>query len=268
MKEIKKISLPIGKIEEPTPRNPAKKWIFSSIITIIFLVIIGFLAYHSLNTIILNYMDVETEKKIFGQVLDNKNSHRLAVENFATIKNHPTGQKLITDLDHVMVSDDDIENAYASLGGHITITKKLLQNAKTEEEILFILGHERAHIYNRDVISGLAKSIPITLVTEILGWNKNLLNPEQLILSKISREAEEKADIGGKKLLLDLGLNTACADRFFKNHASNFEKYTEFIASHPDTNLRLENLLKDNPNPEKSCTEFDYQDFLEDISEK
>ena len=116
MKEIKKISLPIEKIEEPTPRNPAKRLIFSSIITIIVLIIMGFLAYMSLSSIILNYVDVETEKKIFGQVLDQKSSHRLAVENFETIKNHPTGQKLITDLDRVMVSDDDIENAYASLG--------------------------------------------------------------------------------------------------------------------------------------------------------
>ena len=116
MKEIKKISLPIEKIDEPTPSNPAKKWIFSSIITILVLIIMGFLAYMSLSSIILNYVDVETEKKIFGQVLDQKSSHRLAVENFETIKNHPTGQKLITDFDGVMVSDDDIENAYASLG--------------------------------------------------------------------------------------------------------------------------------------------------------
>ena len=72
MKEIKKISLPIEKIDEPTPSNPAKKWIFSSIITILVLIIMGFLAYMSLSSIILNYVDVETEKKIFGQVLDQK----------------------------------------------------------------------------------------------------------------------------------------------------------------------------------------------------
>ncbi len=54
------------------------------------------------------------------------------------------------------------------IGGRITITDTLLSQAKNEEEILFILGHEMGHIQNRDVLRSLARSMPIKVTLEML----------------------------------------------------------------------------------------------------
>lgn len=163
-----------------------------------------------------------------------------------------------------------MENAFASLGANIMVTSGLLEKAKTEEEIIFILGHERAHITNRDVVNGLASRIPITLVMELMGISSDTfsVSPDDLILSKISRDAEYKADEGGKELIQALGLNVECATRFFEDNSSTFEKYSEWSLSHPDTNMRLAKLRENNPFPNAECHEFNYEKFKENFLKK
>jgi len=68
----------------------------------------------------------------------------------------------------IYIQDSQEENAYATLGGNIIVTSALLENIEHEEELVFILGHERAHIEHRDVIRSFAQSMPIILTLQSL----------------------------------------------------------------------------------------------------
>ena len=69
---------------------------------------------------------------------------------------------------NIYLQDSQEANAFATLGGNIIVTSALLENIKNEEELIFILGHERAHIENRDVIQSFAQSMPIILTLQSL----------------------------------------------------------------------------------------------------
>lgn len=87
-KNIKKISLPIEEIEESTPTKPAWKWLFNSIIVIAIIIGIGFIFHKILTIVVANYLDIETEKKIFGKHMIAKHKYILDIRDFESIKNH------------------------------------------------------------------------------------------------------------------------------------------------------------------------------------
>lgn len=255
-KELKKISLPIELDESDTirPRNPALKWLGRILITLIVILSLVYFISESLSRILVSHIDLATEKQLFQHSSPEENEKKYDIANLETIKNFTGDIDTLRNLDNIFIVEDSIENAYATLGGKISITNKLLEKAETEEEILFILGHERAHIENRDVLIDLARTTPISLTLKSLGLGEGLINIESIIYNKFSREAEYKADEGGFEILANLGLNSECASQFFKNHTRNFEKFSEIISTHPDTNLRLKNLISSNLHPEKPCT--------------
>lgn len=267
--EIKKIELPIETTEEDhiTPKKPALKWLGKSLIIIIIIAVIWFLWARFFADIIVKYIDIPTEKAIFWKIFEEENEEKFSLKNFQTLKNHEKKDEILQLFEEVYIEESSIENAYAMIGGRITITDTLLSQAKNEEEILFILGHEMGHIQNRDVLRSLARSMPIKVTLEMLWLNSDAIRAEEYIMTYLSREAEFEADKSWQNLLDSLGLNSACATRFFEENSHGFEKYTSIISTHPDTAIRLENLKTENKNPDKSCTPFNWEEYKMSISE-
>ena len=148
------------------------------------------------------------------------------------------------------------QNAYATLGANIIVTEWLLENIENEEELLFILVHEKAHIDNRDILSGFAKSAPISLALGAIGidTNNSIVNLDSILQNSFSRSSERAADNGGIDFLLQLGLNTHCATQFFERNSMDFEKYMNLVSSHPDGRSRIETIESANAHPDKACT--------------
>lgn len=170
-KEIKKISLPIERDENDAinPRNPAFKWLFRIIITILATFSIVYFFSNSLSRIIVSHIDIDTERAIFQDLMVSGDAKRWDIDSLQVAKNHTGSADILRNFDEIYTQNDDMENAFATLGAKIILTEKLLENAKNEEEIFFILGHERAHIENRDILIGIAKNAPISLTLEAFG---------------------------------------------------------------------------------------------------
>ncbi|WP_461248521.1 M48 family metalloprotease, partial [Treponema sp. R6D11] len=69
---------------------------------------------------------------------------------------------------HVAILDSDEINAFATSGGHILITKGLINAAKTEDELAGVIAHEISHIQLKHSIKAI-KSSRITQALLVTG---------------------------------------------------------------------------------------------------
>jgi predicted Zn-dependent protease len=97
----------------------------------------------------------------------------------------------------VRIIEDDQENAFASLGAQLMITRGLLDAIETQEELFFILGHEMMHLENRDPMRALLVHAPLTMSLALLGFDGSipLSKVNEYFIKLKSREAEHLADV-------------------------------------------------------------------------
>lgn len=90
----------------------------------------------------------------------------------------------------------EVPNAFASLGGHIAVTRGLYQRMESENALSLVLGHEIAHVRARDPISGLGGSATMLVVVTLLSGNASNLSAAfaSVVQRGYSRRAEAQAD--------------------------------------------------------------------------
>jgi len=124
---------------------------------------------------------------------------------------------------HVAILDSSEINAFATSGGHIFVTRGLLNVARTEDALAGVIAHEIAHVQLRHGI----KSIKSSRVTEALlltatagvsnmrGFDVNEMTDvfsesvgeimQTMVSSGYSREQEYEADVAAMHLLARTG---------------------------------------------------------------
>ncbi|MBF0914057.1 M48 family metalloprotease [Candidatus Gracilibacteria bacterium] len=254
---MEKVDLPIkkDKNDKVSPSKPDFGWVGKMILIIIIIVVVVYASVWTFSKFVLENMSIEKEKEIFGKIsLNGKEKvfdKKILGDNLGELEKFD-----------IYIQDDKIQNAYAMIGANIFITKGLLENAKTKEELLFILGHEMTHIKNRDVIRNMTRTMPFTMILEFLGINFGnwTFDSNEIIMNYFSRDAEKKADKGGIEYINSLGLNATCANRFFIEAGHNKSKITEFMASHPVDGDRAK-FIEDNAKfKDKECTKFEWKE--------
>jgi predicted Zn-dependent protease len=90
---------------------------------------------------------------------------------------------------HTAVLDSDEINAFATPGGHIFITRGLLNCAKSEDALAAIIAHEIAHIQLHHSIQAIKSSRVVSAVTEAGSSVAGLALPE---LAEVLDEAAEE----------------------------------------------------------------------------
>ncbi|MDH3353845.1 MAG: M48 family metallopeptidase [Chromatiales bacterium] len=97
--------------------------------------------------------------------------------------------------------NDDVVNAFATLGGHIVLYRGLLEKLKYEDELSMIIAHEVSHIKHRHPILNASHGAVIGLALSFLGASSgnsvvnDLLGTTSMVtLMKYSRENEHLAD--------------------------------------------------------------------------
>ena len=89
-------------------------------------------------------------------------------------------------------------NAFATLGGHVFVCRGLMETLEDENSLAMIIGHELAHIKNRDPIVGMARGLTIQMLYSYITGDYSSLNVSglgsELGLSYFSREQEYSSD--------------------------------------------------------------------------
>lgn len=176
--------------------------------------------------------DSETEIQRYLESLSKKISDKSNLPNGMTI--------------HIHYIDEDIENAFATLGGHIFLYKGLLDKLPNENSLSMTIAHEIAHVKHRDPIRSLGQGVAISTGLAILlgSANLNLLGSAGLYTQlKFSREMETLADQDGLKALFQVYGHVKGATTLFKLLGDLAEgdkiKTPTFFETHPLSQDRI-----------------------------
>jgi Zn-dependent protease with chaperone function len=140
-------------------------------------------------------------------------------------------------------------NAMAVPGGTIIVLSGLVKQARSENELAFVLGHEIGHFRNRDHLKGLGRSLVLVAISAtVLGTDSDVTRFLMDSLTKaemrFSQKQETAADLTALELMNrrygHVGGGTAFLEKMaHKNHRGRF---AYFFASHPYPPDRIEKL--------------------------
>ena len=149
---------------------------------------------------------------------------------------------------HVHYVDDDMVNAFATLGGHVVFFRGLLEKLPNENALAMVMAHEIAHIKHRHPIRSLGRGVvvglSVALVSESLGnalLNQVIGDAGYLTALKYSRDHEIEADTTALEALERLYGHVDGADDLFEvlQREAGGDEPPEFFSTHPLTDMRI-----------------------------
>lgn len=148
----------------------------------------------------------------------------------------------------VEIDTADVANAMALPGGLIVVTRGLLDEAETENELAFVLGHELGHYRNRDHIRALGRGVVLALFfavttgSDVSGLG---LNISDLTLRSFGRKQELAADEFGLALVNENYGHVQDAWRMFERWQEKDSSGTvidAYTSTHPQPADRIRRL--------------------------
>jgi beta-barrel assembly-enhancing protease len=131
-------------------------------------------------------------------------------------------------------------NAFAELGGKISLNKGLLEKAESAEEIAGVLAHEITHVSRRHILEGFVVHLMtiggIQMVfgsSSNVGWTKYFLN------MGFTRTQEAEADEGALLRLQKAHINNQGFKNFFER-MKELDFGLSFLSDHPSDESRSE----------------------------
>lgn len=139
---------------------------------------------------------------------------------------------------------DKVENAYTTPGGSVYFTESFLEAAESDNEILFVLGHELGHQkYRHPTTSLYTNFLSSALLSLIGGVDRFSEMAFEATRTSFSRAQETEADLYGLELVQKISGNTKGAFDFFKRMSTKYEfveKLTDsFTSTHPLSSERI-----------------------------
>lgn len=143
----------------------------------------------------------------------------------------------------VKVLDWDLVNAFAAPGAQIVLTRGIIAQAMSADEIAGVLAHEMGHALELHPETGIVRAIGLTAAVELLTGGSGTIANLGLMLTQVSytRAAEREADTRGLAMLQGAEIATAGVSDFFRRVAAEEKK-----AGAPEWNI-----LRTHPNPEE-----------------
>lgn len=144
--------------------------------------------------------------------------------------------------------DDAMVNAFATLGGHIFITKGLWNAMPNENALAMVIAHEIAHVKHRDPLKSVGAGVVLSLVTTMMFGSSDtgmsLVGSSGLITSlHFNRNMESEADEAAINTLFNHYGHVAGATQFFKDILKDEQFNLQILQTHPLTQGRIDKLL-------------------------
>ena len=145
----------------------------------------------------------------------------------------------------IRVVEGSTVNAFATLGGRIFVFEGLLRELDSENSLAMVLGHEVAHLVNRDPLLGTGRGILVAIaVSYVAGTSVDLsfVDFESLALNVYSREQERAADLVAAQALYRNYGHIGGATRLFSilEATDSGPGTLEVLSTHPDSNRRIQ----------------------------
>ena len=149
----------------------------------------------------------------------------------------------------VTYSDSPVVNAYATVGGRISVFKGLLHELQSEEALAALLAHEIAHVKHRHVAASLGRGLAVALLLSVVSADAGAAAAEAALGSAASftmlgysREQEAQADEEASQAVVALHGHTGGLIELFTRLGQASQSAgpkLEALNSHPLTEARL-----------------------------
>ena len=149
--------------------------------------------------------------------------------------------------------DQDIENAYATLGGHIYFYRGLINLLPNENALSMVIAHEIAHIKHRHPIIAMGRGVVIGLfLASISGFSGDyvvgqVVNDTGIItLLSFNRKQEQQADTTALAAVASYYGHIAGSEDLFESFLKLEREFPvkppEFLSTHPLSEKRITNI--------------------------
>ncbi|HEY9600210.1 MAG TPA: M48 family metallopeptidase [Allocoleopsis sp.] len=141
-------------------------------------------------------------------------------------------------------------NAIALPGDAIAIYSGLVEQAKSENELMMVLGHELGHFAHRDHLRGLGRSLLIQIVIATFLGDASAIQSaavsgvEAVTQARYSQSQEREADEFGLTLLQNTYGHVAGATDFFARMSQQKDRDFAFLSTHPAPGQRVKELKR------------------------
>ena len=141
-------------------------------------------------------------------------------------------------------------NAFAAPGGQLLVTSALLEQAASENELAFVIGHELGHVAGRDPLRALGRGLLVSLALAAVGGDEGAslaASAAQLGARSFSREQERAADRFALRLVAAEYGHVAGAADFLRRLPDAGEggaavRAASWLATHPRSAARVAEL--------------------------
>jgi predicted Zn-dependent protease len=219
-----------------------------------------------------------TGKKEFNIVSEQQElaigqqSHEQVVKQFGIYDEKPELSRLVNEIGQRIAStserpqlpwrftvlDTPMINAMALPGGYIYITRGMLEQINSEDELAGVLGHEIAHVTARHSAQQISRS-QLAQLGMVIGavaagpqaaqaYGQLAELGVALLFQRYSRAQESQADLLGTGYIAEASYNPQGAERMLmalqrlsRNDTSGLERYFQ---SHPDPAKRVQDVRK------------------------
>jgi predicted Zn-dependent protease len=147
----------------------------------------------------------------------------------------------------VQIIKNPVVNAYAELGGKISINSGLLKQAESAEEVAGVLAHEIGHVQHRHIMEGtIAHMLTAEGINMIFGGHSSTADWTQYFLNmNFTRSQEAQADEEGIGRLQQAHVDNQAFKLFFERMEKS-GSVPAFLSDHPSNHLRSEMVARFN----------------------
>lgn len=143
------------------------------------------------------------------------------------------------------VVDNKMENAFALPGGQLVLTRGLLKQAQSAEEVAGVLAHEMGHDRKRHSMRGLVRVVGLSVIGTLFSGSDVSQLAQQMVSLTYSRAMETEADEEAVVLLAAANISSLPLAGFFERHggADDDDTLTQFgtyLSTHPASRTRME----------------------------
>ncbi|MGA2851895.1 MAG: M48 family metalloprotease [Terracidiphilus sp.] len=110
------------------------------------------------------------------------------------------GQKLLAQLPptpihyHFRIYESDNANAFSFVGGYVYVSRKLITDARNEDEVAGVLAHEIGHIYTHQVANEYTRLFKVRMNVTSMGDQDDVNDKMQQLLNVHRKEREDLSD--------------------------------------------------------------------------
>lgn len=157
----------------------------------------------------------------------------------------------------VHYSEDDVVNAFATIGGHVFFYQGLLDEMESEDELVAVMAHEIAHQKYRHPIVAFGKGVTVAaLIASVSGASGSdagswlLGNSSNMMLLKFSRDQEQQSDLEAAEVLAKRYGHVKGLQQLFKRfdkmeQESGLKNFSvEILNSHPYSENRWQTIKR------------------------